>query len=91
VLYPLPQNDALTQQRIPVNPTISALNVENIAIQRAHMLRCFNTSSPFVAFSSDPIPSFSYASQVQWKSRVPWLNDISSAMQDAMFDSGVFF
>jgi hypothetical protein len=90
VLYPLPQNVALTQQRIPVNPTISALNVENVVIQRAHMLRCSNASSPYVTFLSDPISSFSYASQVQWESRVPWLNDISSAMQDAMFDSGGF-
>jgi hypothetical protein len=90
VLYPLPRNVALTQQRIPVNPTVSALTVENVAIQRAHLLRYSNTSAPYITFLSDPISSFSYASQVRWESRVPWLQDTSSVLQDAMFDSGGF-
>lgn len=90
VLYPFAHMSVLTQQRIPVNPSLSSLTPENFEMQRAHLLRHSNSSSPFLTLSSNPISEFNFASDIKWESRVPWLNDISSALDDSMFDSDLF-
>jgi hypothetical protein len=90
VLYPSPQMSVLTQQRIPVNPSVRVLTPFNVEIQRAHLLRKSNTSSSFVTMTSSPVSEFNFASDVRWESHVSWLQDISNSLADSTFGSSGF-
>lgn len=90
VLYPFAHMSVLTQLRIPVSPSLSSLTPENFEVQRAHLLRHSNSSSPYLTLSSNPTSVFNFASDIEWESRVPWLSDISSGLDDSMFDSDSF-
>lgn len=90
VLYPFLLRSVLTQQMIPVNPSLSAFNLDNVPYQRAHLLRYSNSSSPYVTLISNANFDFSFVSAVRWESRVPWLTDLSSSLLDSMFNSNSF-
>jgi hypothetical protein len=90
VLYPFLPRSVLTQQMIPVNPSLSALTLDNVQYQRAHLLRYSNSSSPYVTLTSNANFDFSFVSAVLWESRVPWLANLSSSLLDSMFNSDSF-
>jgi hypothetical protein len=90
VLYPYPRNSVPTPQRIPVNPSLSVLDSQNVPIRRAHVLRHSNSSSPYLTLISTSNYDFSFVSDVRWESRVSWLKNLSNILLDSLANSNSF-